>query len=121
MSLQGMIEQYGKTVDLYAVTNTVDAGGYPVRTFAVSKRDLTVMIVPKDTREEIEAGRPWAGMTATAYFPPGVTVSSEDRIVFKDGSTTRTLEINSLRNSLMLNADNHLARRIADVTEVEKT
>ncbi len=121
MSLSGMIQSLGVNVEIHTVTETVDAGGFPIRTYALSKSNVDCAIFPKSADETVEGGRPRGKISATGYLKPSVTIGHTDRIVFEDSDTgtTRTFEVTSARRSLMLHKDNHMQKRIVDLVEVE--
>ena len=115
----GLIDTWGHNVNIETVTDTVDAGGSPIRTFAISQRSVRCLIVNKGVPEFTEGGRPVNQMTATGYFSPTVSLAANDRIVWVDGNTTRTFEVTALREPLGLKSSHHLSRQIADLEQVE--
>jgi|10_taG_2_1085330.scaffolds.fasta_scaffold01772_13 hypothetical protein len=119
MSIRGIIDTWGHNVTIQTVTDTVDAGGSPLRTFANSQRDVRCLIVSKGTPETVVGGRPVNQMSATGYFPPTISIESNDRVIWVDGSTTRTFEVVAKREPLGLKSPNHLARKIVDLEQVE--
>ena len=121
MSLTGMIQTLGVTVDIHTVTETVDAGGFPVRTYALSKAGVECAIFPSSADETVEGGRPRGKIFARGDLAATVEINHTDRIVFDDPDTgtTRTFEITGARRSLMLHKDNHMNKRIVDLVEVE--
>ena len=121
MSLKGMIQSLGVKCDLLTVTETVDSGGFPVRTFAVSKSNVDCAIFPRNADEVVEGGRPRGKISARGYLSPKVSVSHKDRIQFydSDSGTTRVFEVTGSRRSLMLHKDNHMQKRIVDLVEIE--
>ena len=121
MSLRGLIQTLGVAADIHTVTDTVDAGGSPIRTYALSKSGVKVAIFPNAADEVVEGGRPRGKITATGYLLPTVTINHTDRIVYADPvtGTTRTFEVTGARRSLMLPDSNHMARRIVNLVEVE--
>ena len=119
MSMLGLIDTWGHEVDIKTVTDTVDAGGSPIQTFAISQRSVRCLIVSKGVPELVDGGRPVNQMSATGYFAPTTTISASDRVIWKDGSTTRTFEVTATRNALGLKSSNHMARNIVDLEQVE--
>ena len=121
MSLRGMIQSLGVKVEIHTVTETQDAGGFPIRTYALSKSDVDCAIFPVSADETVEGGRPRGKITARGYLLPTITINHTDRIVFDDSDTgtTRTFEVTGARRSLMLPNTNHMARRIVELSEVE--
>ena len=121
MSLRGMIQSLGVKCEIHTQTDTLDAGGFPIRTFALSQSDVDVAIFPSSSDEVVEGGRPRGKITARGYLLPTVTINHTDRIVFEDSDTgtTRTFEVTGARRSLMLPNTNHMARRIVELSEVE--
>ena len=121
MSLAGMIQSLGVLVDIHTVTETTDAGGFPLRTHALSKSGVECAIFPVGADSVVEGGRPRGKITARAYLSPLLTINHTDRIVFADSDTgtTRTFEVTGSRRSLMLHKDNHMNKRIVDLVEVE--
>tara|TARA_R100000655_G_C2992688_1_gene193331 strand:+ start:1646 stop:2011 length:366 start_codon:yes stop_codon:yes gene_type:complete len=121
MSLRGMIQSLGVVCDIHSETTTKDAGGFPIRTYTLSKSGVQVAIFPSSADETVEGGRPRGQIFARGYLLPTVEISHKDRIVFKDTDTgtTRTFEVTGSRRSLMLHQDNHMQKRIVDLVEVE--
>lgn len=121
MSLRGMIQNLGVAVDIHTVTETVDAGGFPIRTYALSKSDVECAIFPSSADTSVEGGRPRGKIFARGYLLPSITINHTDRIVFDDPDTgtTRTFEVTGSRRSLMLHKDNHMQKRIVELVEVE--
>jgi hypothetical protein len=121
MSLSGLIQSLGVSVDIHTVTETVDAGGFPIRTYALSQSGVECAIFPTSADSVVEGGRPRGKITANGYLLPSITINHTDRIVFEDPDTgtTRTFEVTSARRSLMLHKDNHMQKRIVDLVEVE--
>ena len=121
MSLDGLIQSLGVSCDIHAVTETIDAGGFPVRTYTLSKSNVEVAIFPNSADSVVEGGRPRGKITARGYLKASISISHTDRIVFADSDTgtTRTFEVTGSRRSLMLHKDNHLQKRIVDLVEVE--
>jgi len=121
MSLRGMIQSLGVKCEIHTQSDTLDAGGFPIRTFALSQSDVDVAIFPVSADETVEGGRPRGKITARGYLLPTVTINHTDRIVFEDSDTgtTRTFEVTGARRSLMLPNTNHMARRIVELSEVE--
>ena len=121
MSLSGMIQSLGVSVDIHTVTETVDAGGFPVRTYALSQSGVDCAIFPTSSDSTVEGGRPRGKITATGYLKPNISIGHTDRIIFEDSDsgTTRTFEVTGSRRSLMLHKDNHMQKRIVDLVEVE--
>lgn len=119
MSIRGLIDTWGHEVDIQTVTNTVDAGGSPIRTFANSQRNVRCLIVSKGTPEFVEGGRPVNQMSATGYFSPTTSIDADDRVVWNDGTTTRTFEVTAKREPLALKSSHHLSRKIVDLEQVE--
>jgi len=121
MSLRGMIQSLGVKCDIHTVTETQDAGGFPIRSYALSKSDVDCAIFPVSADETVEGGRPRGKITARGYLLPTITINHTDRIVFEDSDTgtTRTFEVTGARRSLMLPNTNHMARRIVELSEVE--
>lgn len=119
MSMLGLIDTWGHTVNVESVSDTVDAGGSPIRSFTTSQRGVRCLIVSKGVPELVDGGRPVNQMSATGYFAPTTTISANDRIVWNDGSTTRTFEVTAMRNPLGLKSSNHMARNIVDLEQVE--
>ena len=121
MSLRGMIQSLGVPVEIHTVTETVDAGGFPIRTYALSKSDVECAIFPSSADTAVEGGRPRGKIFARGYLLPSITINHTDRIVFDDPDTgtTRTFEVTGSRRSLMLHKDNHMQKRIVELVEVE--
>ena len=121
MSLRGMIQSLGVKCEIHTQSDTLDAGGFPIRTFALSQSDVDVAIFPVSADETVEGGRPRGKITARGYLLPTVTINHTDRIVFEDSDTgtTRTFAVTGARRSLMLPNTNHMARRIVELSEVE--
>ena len=121
MSLRGMIQSLGVKCEIHTQSDTLDAGGFPIRTFALSQSDVDVAIFPVSADETVEGGRPRGKITARGYLLPTITINHTDRIVFEDSDTgtTRTFEVTGARRSLMLPNTNHMARRIVELSEVE--
>ena len=121
MSLRGMIQSLGVKCEIHTQSDTLDAGGFPIRTFALSQSDVDVAIFPTSSDSTVEGGRPRGKITARGYLLPTVTINHTDRIVFEDSDTgtTRTFEVTGARRSLMLPNTNHMARRIVELSEVE--
>tara|TARA_R100001594_G_scaffold150505_2_gene212036 strand:- start:12638 stop:13003 length:366 start_codon:yes stop_codon:yes gene_type:complete len=121
MSLSGMIQTLGVKVDIHSVTETVDAGGFPVRTYSLSQSNVDCAIFPSSADEVVEGGRPRGKIFARGYLKATIEINHTDRIVFDDSDTgtTRTFEVTGARRSLMLHKDNHMNKRIVDLVEIE--
>jgi len=119
MSIRGLIDTWGHEVNIQTVSDTVDAGGSPILSFANSQRGVRCLIVSKGSPESIQAGRPVSQMSATGYFSPTTAIDTNDRVVWDDGSTTRTFEVVAKREPLALKSSHHMARKIVDLEQVE--
>ena len=121
MSLAGMIQSLGVSCDIHTVVETSDAGGFPIRTYSLSKSNVEVAIFPIGADSVVEGGRPRGKITARGYLLPSISVNHTDRILFADSDTgtTRTFEVTGSRRSLMLHKDNHMQKRIVDLVEIE--
>lgn len=121
MSLRGMIQTLGVKVDIHTVTETVDAGGFPIRTYALAQSGIDCAIFPNSADVVVEGGRPRGKISAKGYLLPTITITHTDRIVYDDPDTgtVRTFEVTSSRRSLMLDSSSHLQKRIIDLVEVE--
>jgi hypothetical protein len=119
VSYLGLIDTWGHQVDIETVTNTVDAGGSPVRAFSINQRGVRCLIVSSGVPELTEAGRPISNMSATGYFAPSVSIGTTDRVVWKDGNDTRTFEVTAKREPLGLKSSNHMSKIIVNLEQVE--
>ena len=121
MSLSGMIQSLGVPCDIHAVTETIDAGGFPIRTYALSQSNIECAIFPSSADETVEGGRPRGKIFARGYLKSTISINHTDRIIFADSDTgtTRTFEVTGSRRSLMLHQDNHMNKRVVDLVEIE--
>ena len=119
MSIRGLIDTWGHKVDIQTVTETVDAGGSPVETFATNQRDVRCMLVVDGSPEFAIGGRPTNLMKATGHFSSTISLGESDRVIWVDGSTTRTFEVTALKQPMGLKSSNHLSRKIATLEQVE--
>jgi len=121
VSLSGMIQSLGIDVDIHTVSTASDAGGFPIRTYALSQSNIRCAIFPSSADEVVEGGRPRGKISARGYLSATIEINHTDRIVYADSDTgtTRTFEVTGARRSLMLHKDNHMNKRVVDLVEIE--
>mgnify|MGYP003634631114 FL=1 len=121
MSLSRMIQSLGVVCDIHGVAETIDAGGFPIRTYTLKQSNVECAIFPSSADEVVEGGRPRGKIFARGYLLPTVDITHTDRILFDDSDTgtVRTFEVTGSRRSLMLHQDNHMQKRIVDLVEIE--
>ena len=92
-----MIGKLKHCVEIHSVSTTQDAYGERIETYA--KYMSTFMsIVPLRGQEYLQSQQVTAKIAGKAEMRYDSRVSPKDRILYNDGNSTRTLEINAVIN-----------------------
>ena len=119
MSVDNLISQFGRSLEIYLRTESVDAGGAYTRVYAASTVLITVYLQPSTPSESMVNGsiRSSTGLTAYVNAVDGFSLVTGSRLFDKD--TSIMYEIQGFRRPDMRNGPDTMAYFILELTTVE--
>ena len=119
MSVDSLIAQFGRSLEIYQRAETVDAGGAYTRVYTASNVLITVYLQPQTPNESMLNGaiRAWTGLTAYVNAVDGSSLATGYRLY--DNETSIMYEITGFRRPDMRNSPDTMAYFILALTTVE--
>ena len=119
MSVDSLIAQFGRSLEIYLRAESVDAGGAYTRTYAASAVAITVYLQPSTPSESMLNGsiRASTGLTAYVNAVDGSSLATGQRLF--DNDTSIMYEIQGFRRPDMRNSPDTMAYYILALTAVE--
>ena len=119
MSVDNLISQFGKTLEIYTRTESVDAGGAYTRVYIASAIAITVYLQPSTPSESMINGAIRASTSLTAYVNAvdGLSFATGQRLY--DNDTSIMYEIQGFRRPDMRSGPDTMAYYILELTTVE--
>ena len=119
MSVDSLIAQFGRSLEIYLRTESVDAGGAYTRVYAASTVLITVYVQPSTPSESMVNGsiRSSTGLTAYVNAVDGFSLVTGSRLF--DNDTSIMYEIQGFRRPDMRNGPDTMAYFILALTTVE--
>lgn len=119
MSVDSLILQFGRTLEIYLRTESVDAGGAYTRVYAASAVVITAYLQPATPSESMMNGaiRASTGLTAYVNAVDGSSLAQGSRLF--DNETSIMYEIQGFRRPDMRNSPDSMAYFILDLTAIE--
>ena len=118
MSVDNLISQFGKTVEIYTRAESVDAGGAYTRVYTASNVLITVYLQPQTPNESMLNGaiRASTGLTGYVNAVDGTSLATGYRLVDADSIM---YEIQGFRRPDMRSGPDTMAYFILALTTVE--
>jgi len=119
MSVDSLIAQFGKPIEIYLRAESVDAGGAYTRVYTASTVLITVYLQPQTPNESMLNGaiRASTGLTAYVNAVDGSSLSTGQRLY--DNETSIMYEITGFRRPDMRSDPDTMAYYILALTAVE--
>tara|TARA_R110000868_G_scaffold192806_3_gene437373 strand:+ start:2134 stop:2502 length:369 start_codon:yes stop_codon:yes gene_type:complete len=119
MSVDSLIAQFGRSLEIYLRTESVDAGGAYTRVYTASAVLITVYLQPATPSESMLNGSIRATTSLTAYVNAvdGASLLTGSRLF--DNETSLMYEIQGFRRPDMRNGPDTMAYYIMRLTIVE--
>ena len=119
MSVDSLIDQFGRSLEIYIRAESVDAGGAYTRVYTASTVLITVYLQPATPNEAMLNGAIRASTSLTAYVNAvdGSSLATGSRLF--DNDTSIMYEITGFRRPDMRNSPDSMAYYILALTEVE--
>jgi len=119
MSVDSLISQFGKPLEIYLRTESVDAGGAYTRVYTASAVVITVYLQPSTPSESMVNGsiRASTGLTAYVNAIDGSSLATGQRLF--DNETSIMYEITGFRRPDMRSGPDSMAYFILELTTVE--
>ena len=119
MSVDSLIAQFGRSLEIYTRAESVDAGGAYTRVYAASAVLITVYLQPSTPSESMVNGsiRSSTGLTAYVNAVDGFSLVTGSRLF--DNDTSIMYEIQGFRRPDMRNGPDTMAYFILELTTVE--
>ena len=119
MSVDNLISQFGRSLEIYQRSETVDAGGAYTRTYLTAEEFITVYLQPATPNESMLNGSIRASTSLTAYVNAvdGSSLATGYRLY--DNDTSIMYEIQGFRRPDMRNSPDTMAYFILALTTVE--
>ena len=119
MSVDSLIAQFGRSLEIYTRAESVDAGGAYTRVYAASTVLITVYLQPSTPSESMVNGsiRSSTGLTAYVNAVDGFSLVTGSRLF--DNDTSIMYEIQGFRRPDMRNGPDTMAYFILELTTVE--
>ena len=119
MSVDSLIAQFGRSLEIYLRAESVDAGGAYTRVYTASNVLITVYLQPQTPNESMINGaiRASTGLTAYVNAVDGSSLATGQRLYDKD--TSITYEITGFRQPDMRSGPDSMAYFILALTTVE--
>jgi hypothetical protein len=119
MSVDSLIAQFGRSLEIYLRTESVDAGGAYTRVYAASTVLITVYLQPSTPSESMVNGaiRSSTGLTAYVNAVDGSSLATGSRLF--DNDTSIMYEIQGFRRPDMRSGPDTMAYFILELTTVE--
>jgi hypothetical protein len=119
MSVDSLIAQFGRSLEPYIRSESVDAGGAYTRVYAASALPITVYLQPSTPSESMVNGsiRSSTGLTAYVNAVDGLSLATGIRLF--DNDTSIMYEIQGFRRPDMRNGPDTMAYYILELTTVE--
>ena len=119
MSVDSLIAQFGKSIEIYTRAESVDAGGAYTRVYTASNVLITVYLQPQTPNESMLNGaiRASTGLTAYVNAVDGSSLATGQRLY--DNETSVMYEIQGFRRPDMRSGPDTMAYFILELTTVE--
>ena len=119
MSVDNLISRFGRSLEIYLRTESVDAGGAYTRVYAASAVLITVYLQPSTPSESMVNGsiRSSTGLTAYVNAVDGSSLATGSRLF--DNDTSIMYEIQGFRRPDMRSGPDSMAYFILELTTVE--
>ena len=119
MSVNNLISQFGRSLEIYTRAESVDAGGAYTRVYAASNVLITVYLQPQTPNESMLNGsiRASTGLTAYVNAVDGSSLTTGQRLV--GGNPSIMYEITGFRRPDMRSGPDSMAYYILELTTVE--
>ena len=119
MSVDSLIAQFGRSLEIYTRAESVDAGGAYTRVYAASTVLITVYLQPSTPSESMVNGsiRSSTGLTAYVNAVDGFSLVTGSRLF--DNDTSIMYEIQGFRRPDMRSGPDSMAYFILELTTVE--
>ena len=119
MSVDGLIAQFGRSLEIYQRAESVDAGGAYTRVYAASNVLITVYLQPQTPNESMVNGaiRASTGLTAYVNAVDGSSLATGQQLY--DNETSIMYEIQGFRQPDMRSGPDSMAYFILALTTVE--
>jgi hypothetical protein len=119
MSVNNLISQFGRSLEIYTRAESVDAGGAYTRVYAASNVLITVYLQPQTPNESMLNGaiRASTGLTAYVNAFDGSSLATGYRLY--DNNTLIMYEITGFRRPDMRSGPDSMAYFILALTAVE--
>lgn len=119
MSVDSLISQFGRLLEIYIRAESVDAGGAYTRVYTASSVVITVYLQPATPNESMTNGAIRASTSLTAYVNAvdGASLATGSRLF--DNDTSIMYEITGFRRPDMRNSPDSMAYYILALTAVE--
>ena len=119
MSVDNLISQFGRSLEIYLRAESVDAGGAYTRVYTASTVLITVYLQPATPNESMLNGAIRASTSLTAYVNAvdGSSLATGSRLF--DNDTSIMYEIQGFRQPDMRNSPDTMAYFILALTAVE--
>ena len=119
MSVDSLIAQFGKSIEIYTRAESVDAGGAYTRVYTASNVLITVYLQPQTPNESMLNGaiRASTGLTAYVNAVDGSSLATGQRLY--DNETSIMYEITGFRRPDMRSGPDTMAYFILELTTVE--
>ena len=119
MSVDGLIAQFGKPLEIYTRAESVDAGGAYTRVYTASETIITVYLQPATPNESMTNGAIRASTSLTAYVNAvdGSILTTGQRLY--DNETSIMYEIQGFRRPDLRSGPDSMAYYILALTAVE--
>ena len=119
MSVDSLIAQFGRSLEIYVRAESVDAGGAYTRVYTASTVIITVYLQPQTPNESMLNGsiRASTGLTAYVNSVDGTSLATGKRLV--GGNPSIMYEITGFRRPDMRSGPDTMAYFILALTTVE--
>jgi len=119
MSVDSLIAQFGRVLEIYQRAESVDAGGAYTRVYTASAVAITVYLQPSTPSESMLNGaiRASTGLTAYVNAVDGTSLATGQRLY--DNDTSIMYEITGFRRPDMRSGPDTMAYYILALTTVE--
>ena len=119
MSVDSLIAQFGRSLEIYVRAESVDAGGAYTRVYTASNVLITVYLQPQTPNESMVNGAIRASTSLTAYVNAvdGSSLATGQRLY--DNETSIMYEITGFRRPDMRSGPDLMAYFILELTTVE--
>jgi hypothetical protein len=119
MSVNNLISQFGRSLEIYTRAESVDAGGAYTRVYTASALPITVYLQPSTPSESMVNGaiRASTGLTAYVNAVDGLSLATGIRLF--DNETSVMYEITGFRRPDMRSGPDSMAYFILALTAVE--